>query len=60
MPYDQVMPKFKAGTLKSGSGKDVESRKQALAIMLSEKRKATSGNQEYKPLADAITKRMKK
>jgi hypothetical protein len=41
MPYDKVMHKFKEGTLKSGgSGKPVKSRSQAIAIMLSEKRKS--------------------
>jgi len=50
MPYDQVMHKWKAGTLKSGgSGKPVKNQKQAVAIMLSEKRKADSGDEEYKP-----------
>lgn len=41
MPYDQVMHKFKEGTLHSGSkkGPKVKNRKQAIAIMLSEKRK---------------------
>jgi hypothetical protein len=40
MPYDEVMGKFKRGTLHSGSkaGPAVTSRKQAVAIMLSEKR----------------------
>lgn len=48
MPYDEVMGKFKSGTLKSGgSGKTVKSRKQAIAIMLSEKRKSGS-NPEYR------------
>ena len=47
MPWNQVMPKWKAGTLKSGgSGKPVRSQKQAVAIMLSEKKKATT-NPEY-------------
>jgi hypothetical protein len=51
MPFDQVMPKFKAGTLHSGSkaGPKVRSRKQAVAIMLSEKRKAQLGKAEYMP-----------
>jgi Family of unknown function (DUF6496) len=41
MPWDQVMGKWKAGTLKSGgSGKTVKSQTQAVAIMLSEKRKS--------------------
>lgn len=52
MPYDEVMHKFKHGELHSGSktGKKVTNRKQALAIMLSEKRKADSGDEEYKPI----------
>lgn len=49
MPWDAVMGKWKAGTLKSGgSGPPVRSQKQAVAIMLSEKRKAEAGNSEYK------------
>ena len=48
MPYDQVMAKWKAGTLKSsGSGPPVRNQKQAIAIMLSEKRKADAGDKEY-------------
>ena len=49
MPFDEVMPKFKAGQLHSGSkkGPQVKNRKQAIAIMLSEKRKAGS-KPEYK------------
>lgn len=39
MPSSEVMGKWKKGTLKSGgSGKPVASQKQAVAIMLSEKR----------------------
>ncbi len=40
MPADQVMHKFKHGNLHSGSkkGPKVKDRKQAIAIMLSEKR----------------------
>lgn len=51
MPYDQVMKKWKAGTLHSGSksGPKVTSQKQAVAIMLSEKRAAAGGKREYKP-----------
>jgi len=50
MPYDQVMSKFKAGTLKSGgSGEPVKSQKQAVAIILSEKRAAEGGKKEYQP-----------
>lgn len=51
MPYDEVMHKFKHGDLHSGSkkGPQVKNRKQAVAIMLSEKRKADSGEKpEYK------------
>ena len=42
MPHKmkKVMGEFRAGTLKSGSGKKVKSRKQAQAIGLSEDRKA--------------------
>lgn len=48
MPWDEVMRKWKSGTLKSGgSGPPVRNRKQAVAIMLSEKRKADSGDSEY-------------
>jgi hypothetical protein len=49
MPYTEVMHKFKAGTLKSGSGGPVKKRKQAIAIMLSEKRAAKTGKKEYRP-----------
>ena len=43
MPYGEVMGKFKRGELHSGSksGPKVKNRKQAIAIMLSEKRKGT-------------------
>lgn len=43
MPYTEVMHKFKHGSLHSGSksGPQVKNRKQAIAIMLSEKRKGT-------------------
>jgi hypothetical protein len=36
----KVMKEHKSGTLKSGSGKKIESRKQAVAIALSEARKS--------------------
>jgi hypothetical protein len=60
MPYDEVMSKFKVGTLKSGSdkGPPVKSRQQAVAIMMSEKRQAAKGKKEYQahdeggPVAD--------
>lgn len=54
MPFTEVMPKFKAGKLHSGSksGPPVKSRAQAIAIMLSEKQKAESGAKpEYRPQA---------
>ena len=48
MPSKDVMHKWKAGTLKSGgSGKPVKSRKQAIAIMLSEKRNERAHGGEY-------------
>lgn len=50
MPFGQVMSKFRGGNLHSGSktGPKVKNRKQAVAIMLSEKRKAQSGDKpEY-------------
>lgn len=52
MPWDQVMHKFKHGELHSGSksGPKVTDRKKAIAIMLSEKRAAEGGNQEYAPI----------
>jgi len=37
---EKVMHEFKEGTLKSGSGKKVTSRKQAVAVALSEARHA--------------------
>ena len=42
MPWNNVMPKFGAGKLKSGSsnGPKVKNKKQAIAIMMSEKGKA--------------------
>lgn len=48
MPWNQVMTKFAAGKLKSSSGDKVTSKKQAIAIMLSEKREAQHGKKEYK------------
>lgn len=49
MPYDEVMHKYKHGELHSGSklGPKVKNRKQAIAIMLSEKRAAGAGKKEY-------------
>lgn len=58
MPYDEVMHKWKSGTLKSGgSGKRVRNRKQAIAIMLSEKRRADAGDSEYQPRTHAARPR---
>lgn len=51
MPWNKVMDKFGSGDLHSGSktGPVVKNRKKAIAIMLSEKRKAGQGKQEYQP-----------
>jgi len=45
MPSEDVLHEFKHGTLRSGSkrGPKVRSRKQAIAIMLSERRKEGKG-----------------
>lgn len=49
MPWDEVMHKFRQGTLRSGgSGAPVDDRDQAIAIMLSEKRAAKRGKKEYR------------
>jgi hypothetical protein len=50
MPGDKAMKEFKAGTLHSGSkkGPKVTNRKQAIAIMLSENRKAGESVPERK------------
>lgn len=50
MPWDEVMHKWGQGKLHSGSksGPKVKSQKQAVAIMLSEKRAAGAGKKEYK------------
>jgi hypothetical protein len=51
MPWNEVMDKWKEGHLRSGNkqtGKPVKNQKQAVAIMLSEKRKAEDGKSEYK------------
>lgn len=56
MPYTEVMHKFKKGQLHSGSktGKKVTNRKQAIAIMLSEKRAAEGGKKEYQPKSKGV------
>jgi hypothetical protein len=50
MPFDQVMKKYKDNELHSGSknGPKVNNRKQAIAIMMSEKKEAGEGKKEYK------------
>jgi hypothetical protein len=50
MPSSEVMHKFKHGKLHSGSkkGKKVKSRKQAIAIMMSEKRNEAKHGGKYK------------
>ena len=49
MPWSNVMPQFGKGDLHSGSkeGPPLKSRAQAIAIMLSEKKKAAQGDREY-------------
>lgn len=51
MPYTEVMSKWGKGELHGGSksGPKVKSQKQAVAIMLSEKRAAKKGKKEYQP-----------
>ena len=56
MPWDQVMHKWGSGKLRSGNketGPVVLNQKQAVAIMLSEKKKAESGKSEYKSKGDS-------
>lgn len=63
IPFSEVMGKFKKGILHSGSdkGPEVKNRKQAVAIMLSEKKKADSGAKpEYKSNKGMKSKKMKK
>jgi len=64
MPWDEVMHKWKHGGLHSGSksGPKVTNRKQAIAIMLSEKRAAQGGKKEYSagPTPDAKRKIFKR
>lgn len=61
MPYDQVLSKLKHGELHSGSkdGPKVTSRKQGIAIMLSEKRAAQGGKREYQSKALSGLKKAK-
>jgi len=49
------MAKWKRGVLRSGgTGEPVKSQAQAVAIMLSEKRKAEAGNTEYQPDKEVV------
>jgi hypothetical protein len=59
MPFDQVPHKFKHGQLHSGSKKGplVKNRNQMLAIMMSEKRAAEGGKEEYSAGPSAETKK---
>jgi hypothetical protein len=61
MPWDEVMHKYKHGQLHSGSdkGPQVKSRDQAIAIMMSEKRKAGAGKKEYQSKAVNGLKKVK-
>ena len=45
---EKVLKEFKKGTLRSSSGKKVTSRKQAIAIALSEQRKADKRRKKRK------------
>jgi hypothetical protein len=62
MPYTEVMHKFGQGDLHSGSktGPKVTGQKQAVAIMLSEKRAAKGGKKEYQPKGRASINALKK
>ena len=58
MPWGKVMSKWGKGELHSGSksGPPVKNQGQAVAIMLSEKRKAQSGKKEYQSKKDPLAK----
>ena len=62
MPFTEVMKKFSKGLLHSGSKKGplVKNRKQAIAIRMSEKRKADEGEEEYQPDNESTEKKDKK
>jgi hypothetical protein len=63
MPWNEVMDKWKSGDLKSGNkvtGKPVNNQKQAIAIMLSEKRAAEGGKSEYKAKAPGLGRKKKR
>jgi hypothetical protein len=50
---EKVMHEYKEGTLKSGSGKKVTNRKQAIAVALSEARHAGAQIPKKKPSGEA-------
>jgi hypothetical protein len=56
---EATMHEFKEGKLKSGSGKKVKSRKQAVAIGLSEARRAGAKVPSEKPQARAKVQKKK-
>lgn len=62
MPYTEVMHKWKHGQLHSGSkhGPPVHNRKQAIAIMMSEKREAAHGKKEYQPVDTGPSKKVRR
>lgn len=61
MPSSEVMHKFKKGVLKSGgSGSPVKNRKQAIAIMLSEKRNEDKHGGTYESGSERQRPRRKK
>lgn len=61
MPFDEVMDKFRKGTLHSGSdsGPKVTNPKQAVAIQYSEKRAAQGGKREYQSKSSRLAKSKK-
>ncbi len=56
MPFNEVMGKFAKGELHSGSksGPKITNRRQAVAVMLSEKKAAAGGKKEYQPALDGL------
>lgn len=60
MPSSEVMSKFKRGKLHSGSktGKKVTNRKQAIAIMMSEKKNESKGRIDTGPTKSFMSKFM--
>ena len=59
MPSSAVMHKWKTGRLRSGGGQKVHSQKQAVAIMLSEKREEDKHGGHY-PEKKMKSRHMKK